>query len=145
MGRRDGEVGSGARAPAPQPGVHAHQRLRADGSQGAAAGIRQRVRGLWWTEVGDADGCRQRQQRALQGDWCGAAQIVAAQSCAPSFHRYINGYPDRAPVRPNISLGDSLAGLHAAFGTVMALLHRQRAGGDAAGQVGACLPLAARR
>jgi crotonobetainyl-CoA:carnitine CoA-transferase CaiB-like acyl-CoA transferase len=38
--------------------------------------------------------------------------------------RYINGYPDRAPVRPNISLGDSLAGLHAAFGTVMALLQR---------------------
>ena len=38
--------------------------------------------------------------------------------------RYINGYADRAPVRPNISLGDSLAGLHAAFGTVMALLRR---------------------
>lgn len=49
--------------------------------------------------------------------------------------RYINGYEDRAPVRPNISLGDSLAGLHAAFGTVMALLHRVRAGGGAAGQV----------
>lgn len=27
-------------------------------------------------------------------------------------------------MRPNISLGDSLAGLHAAFGTVMALLQR---------------------
>lgn len=40
--------------------------------------------------------------------------------------RYINGFPDRPPVRPNISLGDSLAGLHAAFGTVMALLHRER-------------------
>lgn len=38
--------------------------------------------------------------------------------------RYINGFVDRAPVRPNISLGDSLAGLHAAFGAVMALLHR---------------------
>lgn len=38
--------------------------------------------------------------------------------------RYINGYSDRAPVRPNISLGDSLAGMHAAFGAVMALLHR---------------------
>lgn len=32
----------------------------------------------------------------------------------------------RPPVRPNISLGDTLAGLHAAFGAVMALLHRQR-------------------
>jgi crotonobetainyl-CoA:carnitine CoA-transferase CaiB-like acyl-CoA transferase len=34
-----------------------------------------------------------------------------------------------APVRPNISLGDSLAGLHAAFGTVMALLARGKLGG----------------
>jgi crotonobetainyl-CoA:carnitine CoA-transferase CaiB-like acyl-CoA transferase len=42
--------------------------------------------------------------------------------------RHVNGYPDRAPVRPNISLGDSLAGLHAAFGAVMALLHRQASG-----------------
>ena len=57
--------------------------------------------------------------------------------------RYLNGYPDRAPVRPNISLGDSLAGLHAAFGAVMALLHQRtrnntKAGataGVAAGQV----------
>jgi len=40
-------------------------------------------------------------------------------------------------VRPNISLGDSLAGLHAAFGTVMALLHRARLGGN--GQVGGWL------
>lgn len=31
-------------------------------------------------------------------------------------------------MRPNISLGDTLAGLHAAFGVVMALLHRQRGG-----------------
>jgi len=42
--------------------------------------------------------------------------------------RYINGYPDRPPVRPNMSLGDTLAGLHAAFGVVMALLHRQKPG-----------------
>ena len=42
--------------------------------------------------------------------------------------RSLNGYPDRPPVRPNISLGDSLAGLHAAFGVVMALLERQRSG-----------------
>jgi len=30
------------------------------------------------------------------------------------------------PVRPNISLGDSVAGLHAAFGTVLALLSRNK-------------------
>ncbi|KAG1680424.1 hypothetical protein FOA52_015515 [Chlamydomonas sp. UWO 241] len=47
--------------------------------------------------------------------------------------RAVNGYPDRPPVRPNISLGDTLAGMHAAFGTVMALLHRQRTKGP--GQV----------
>eukprot|EP00877_Chromochloris_zofingiensis_P012019 jgi/Chrzof1/7070/Cz02g09190.t1 len=40
--------------------------------------------------------------------------------------RHLNGYTDRPPVRPNISLGDTLAGLHAAFGAVMALLHKHR-------------------
>ena len=38
--------------------------------------------------------------------------------------RYVNGRPGEAPVRPNLSLGDSLAALHAAFGIVMALYHR---------------------
>lgn len=47
--------------------------------------------------------------------------------------RHLNGYPDRAPVRPNLSLGDSLAGLHAAFGAVMALLAREHK--SASGQV----------
>ena len=39
-------------------------------------------------------------------------------------------------MRPNISLGDSLAGLHAAFGTVMALLHQQRSRQQQQGQQG---------
>jgi crotonobetainyl-CoA:carnitine CoA-transferase CaiB-like acyl-CoA transferase len=38
--------------------------------------------------------------------------------------RFVTGFPDRPPVRPNLSLGDSLAGLHAALGVVMALYHR---------------------
>jgi formyl-CoA transferase len=38
--------------------------------------------------------------------------------------RYVTGEPDRPPVRPNLSLGDSVAGLHAALGTLMALYHR---------------------
>ena len=38
--------------------------------------------------------------------------------------RYVNGFPDRPPCRPNLSLGDSLAGLHAALGIVMALYNR---------------------
>ncbi|KAH7921439.1 CoA-transferase family III [Leucogyrophana mollusca] len=50
---------------------------------------------------------------------------------AESGFRFINGMPDPEtgllsgpPVRPNISLGDSVAGLHAAFGTVLALMSR---------------------
>lgn len=42
--------------------------------------------------------------------------------------RYVNGVPGERPVRPNLSLGDSLAGLHAAFGIAMALLQRERGG-----------------
>ena len=38
--------------------------------------------------------------------------------------RYVTGEPNRPPVRPNLSLGDSVAGLHAALGIVMALYHR---------------------
>jgi len=42
--------------------------------------------------------------------------------------RYLSGYPDRPPVRVGISLGDTLAGLHAALGTMMALHQRERSG-----------------
>ncbi|KAI7842862.1 hypothetical protein COHA_003480 [Chlorella ohadii] len=65
------------------------------------------------------------------------AQLPGYASVCEAFggFRYLNGFPDRPPVRPNISLGDSLAGLHAAFGAVMALLHRARSGGGAHGQV----------
>jgi crotonobetainyl-CoA:carnitine CoA-transferase CaiB-like acyl-CoA transferase len=46
--------------------------------------------------------------------------------------RYVTGEPDRPPVRPNLSLGDSVAGLHAALGILMALYHRdaRRGGGQ---------------
>ena len=50
----------------------------------------------------------------------------ASVSEAFSGFRYVNGFPDRPPVRPNLSMGDSLAGLHAAFGTILSLLHRAR-------------------
>ena len=49
-----------------------------------------------------------------------------------SGFRYVNGVPGQAPVRPNLSIGDSIAGLHAAFGVVLSLLSRQTRG---AGQV----------
>ena len=38
--------------------------------------------------------------------------------------RYVNGFPGERPVRPNLSLGDTVAGLHAALGIAMALLER---------------------
>lgn len=38
--------------------------------------------------------------------------------------RHVNGFPDRAPVRPNLSLGDSLAGIHAVIGVLLALIAR---------------------
>lgn len=42
--------------------------------------------------------------------------------------RYTTGEPDRPPVRAGISLGDSLAGLHAAFATLAAIHERERSG-----------------
>lgn len=42
-----------------------------------------------------------------------------------SGFRYVNGFPNQAPVRPNLSIGDSIAGLHAALGIVLALFERQ--------------------
>ena len=38
--------------------------------------------------------------------------------------RYINGVPGEPPVRPNLSMGDTLAGLHAALGILLALRQR---------------------
>jgi len=38
--------------------------------------------------------------------------------------RYVNGNPGEAPMRPNLSLGDTVSGLHTALGIVMACLHQ---------------------
>ena len=40
--------------------------------------------------------------------------------------RYINGFPNQTPVHPNISLGDSVTRLTAAFGVIMGLLARNK-------------------
>jgi len=40
--------------------------------------------------------------------------------------RELVGDPDRPPVRTGVSIGDSIAGIYAAFGTVMALFQRER-------------------
>ncbi len=47
--------------------------------------------------------------------------------------RYVTGFPDRPPVRPNLSIGDALASLHGVIGVLMALHHRDANGGK--GQV----------
>ncbi len=43
--------------------------------------------------------------------------------------RYTSGYPDRPPVRTGTSIGDTLAGLHAALGVLTAVYHRDVNGG----------------
>ena len=45
-----------------------------------------------------------------------------------SGFRYVNGHPGEAPVRPNLSIGDTISGIHAALGIAMALLEKQRSG-----------------
>lgn len=42
--------------------------------------------------------------------------------------RYVTGFPDRPPVRMNLSIGDTLAALHAVAGALAALHHRQATG-----------------
>ncbi|HQR53715.1 MAG TPA: CaiB/BaiF CoA-transferase family protein [Burkholderiales bacterium] len=42
--------------------------------------------------------------------------------------RFLTGYPDRPPVRVGVSIGDSIAALHAVIGTLAALRHRDRTG-----------------
>lgn len=57
-----------------------------------------------------------------------------ASTCeAVGGFRYVNGEPGKTPVRPNLSLGDTLTGFHAAFGVLLALLARDRGRGE--GQV----------
>ena len=46
---------------------------------------------------------------------------------AISGFRFVNGYPGEAPVRPNLSLGDTVSGLHAVIGILMALRAKARA------------------
>ncbi len=48
--------------------------------------------------------------------------------------RYVNGFPGEPPVRPNLSIGDTLAGLHAAMGILLAYINRNRTEGGS-GQV----------
>jgi crotonobetainyl-CoA:carnitine CoA-transferase CaiB-like acyl-CoA transferase len=40
--------------------------------------------------------------------------------------RYVNGFPGEAPVRPNLSLGDTLAGIHCVIGVLLAVIQRNK-------------------
>jgi crotonobetainyl-CoA:carnitine CoA-transferase CaiB-like acyl-CoA transferase len=51
-----------------------------------------------------------------------------------SGFRYLNGYPDEVPVRPNLSLGDTVSGLHAVIGIMMALRARDQESGEQLGE-----------
>ncbi len=45
-----------------------------------------------------------------------------------SGFRHVNGHPGEAPVRPNLSIGDTISGIHAALGIALALLEKKRSG-----------------
>ncbi|HEX7054057.1 MAG TPA: CaiB/BaiF CoA-transferase family protein [Burkholderiales bacterium] len=56
----------------------------------------------------------------------------AAIAEAMAGFRYITGFPDRPPARPNLSIGDTIAALHGVIGALMAL---HEAGKTGKGQV----------
>jgi crotonobetainyl-CoA:carnitine CoA-transferase CaiB-like acyl-CoA transferase len=45
-----------------------------------------------------------------------------------SGFRYVNGHPNQPPVRPNLSIGDTISGIHAALGICLALLEQKNSG-----------------
>ena len=58
-----------------------------------------------------------------------AARPGFASACeAEAGMRHVNGHPGEAPVRANLSLGDTFAGLHAVIGTLLALIARGTGG-----------------
>lgn len=58
-----------------------------------------------------------------------------ASACeAISGFRYLNGYPDEVPVRPNLSIGDTVSGLHAVIGIMMALQARDNQTAEQSGE-----------
>lgn len=59
----------------------------------------------------------------------------AAVAEAYGGFRNLVGDPDRAPVRVGVSIGDSIAGLYAAFGSMMSLYQREARRRDSAGAV----------
>ncbi|HIG66251.1 MAG TPA: CoA transferase [Porticoccaceae bacterium] len=70
------------------------------------------------------------------GPYSGKAGFASACEAISGF-RFVNGYPGEAPVRPNLSIGDTVSGLHAVIGILMALRAKDQANqiGESGGQV----------
>lgn len=56
--------------------------------------------------------------------------------------RFINGHPGQPPVRPNMSLGDSLAGLHATLGVLLSLVAKNKLSQNQAERTGQVVDVA---
>lgn len=52
-----------------------------------------------------------------------------------SGFRYVNGFEGEAPVRPNLSIGDTISGMHAVMGILMGLLNKERSKSGSNAQV----------
>jgi len=52
----------------------------------------------------------------------------AAIAEAMGGFRYVNGFPDRPPARPNLSIGDTIASFHGVMGALMALREAEKTG-----------------
>ncbi|UWQ22064.1 CaiB/BaiF CoA-transferase family protein [Jannaschia sp. W003] len=61
------------------------------------------------------------------GPYAGRAGFASVCEAAGGL-RHISGYPDRAPIRIGLSLGDTMAGVNAAMGVLLALQDRHRTG-----------------
>ena len=61
------------------------------------------------------------------GPYSGKAGFASVCEGMSGF-RYVNGHPGQAPVRPNLSIGDTISGIHAALGITMALLEQKQSG-----------------
>ncbi len=91
----------------------------------------------------DPDSIRQQNPRLIYARISGYGQTgpysekpgFASVCEAISGFRYVNGYPDEVPVRANLSTGDTVSGLHAVIGILMALRARDNADGEQQMQV----------
>lgn len=61
------------------------------------------------------------------GPYAGRAGFGNIAECMSGL-RYVTGFPDRAPVRTGISIGDEIAALYAVIGTLIALRARDQTG-----------------